>query len=472
MSTVRGCVTGLSLILLAVLSAQVQAIDADLNLASRILKQVEQGLDRLRPGDVASYNRLSSKLNRAAKHLETTQSKSLPEYTNAVKHWGMLQARMVEIANNWNAQRQNAQAAQTPPASKSTSTNKSPAESKSAQVNKSPPANKPSPGKIQPAPAVEPVDLDPLMTKYQRSNLPKLPDNATAEQARTWARQMKGLQTTQLQNDLASIDSALKSGAASKSDADRVRRWVSDIFQGNIKQTIRQKVQINEGTVESMLYMADMINAVKPGDKNGAYRFAGDEKLQNNRMRLDDALRAGSVLVVFDELFGGGSTTRADKLKRIESARTKLDELAPLAAEQARYFARAPKKQPPVIKEFLAPIAQKYWLNGSVTAESESDGSIWIDAYDVADITHNGKIWIESNERGSIEPNGDVWFDGNQVGSLESNGEVWRSGNQVGLIEQNGTVWINGSPAGEIVPFQGEWKRAAILYYFREFFPR
>ncbi|MCG7982490.1 MAG: hypothetical protein JAY90_07010 [Candidatus Thiodiazotropha lotti] len=460
MSAIRGCIAGLCLILLTVLSAQAQAMDADLNLATRTLKQVEQGLDRLRPGDVPSYNRLSAKLNKAAKHLETTQSKSLPEYTNAVKQWGTLQASMVEIANDWNAQRQQAEAAQTPPAGKS------------HPANKSPPASKPPTVRAQPAPAVEPVDLDPLMTKYQRNHLPKLPDSATAEQARTWARQMKGLQTTQLQSDLASIDSALKSGAASKSDADRVRRWVSDLFQGNIKQSISQQIQRNEGTIESMLYMADMINSVKPGDKNGAYRFAGDGKLQSNRMRLDDALRAGSVLVVFDELFGGNSPTRADKLKRIESARTKLDELAPLAAEQARYFARAAKKRPPVTKEFLAPIAQKYWLNGSVTAESESDGSIWIDANDVADITHNGKIWIESNERGSIEPNGDVWFDGNQVGSLESNGEVWRSGDQVGLIEQNGTVWINGSPAGEIVPFQGEWKRAAILYYFRDFFPR
>ncbi|MEW8626617.1 MAG: hypothetical protein AB2551_12755 [Candidatus Thiodiazotropha sp.] len=454
------------MVLLALMATQAQAMDADLNLATRTLKQVDNGLERLRPGDVPSYNRLSAKLNKAAKHLETTRSKSLPEYANAVKHWGALQARMVEIANDWNAQRQKAQAAQTPPASKSSTASKPP------PVSKSPPASKSPPSRAQPAPTVEPVDLDPLMTKYQRNNLPKLPDTATAEQARTWAGHMKGLQTTQLQSDLATIDSALKSGAASKSDADRVRRWVSDIFQGNIKQTIRQQIQLNEGTIESMLYMADMINAVKPGDKNGAYRFAGDEKLQHNRMRLDNALRAGSVLVVFDELLGGGNTTRTEKLKRIESARIKLDELAPLAAEQARYFASAPKKLRPVTKDFLAPIAQKYWLNGSVTAETETDGSIWIDANDVADITHNGKIWIESNQRGSIEPNGEVWFDGNQVGSLEPNGEVWRSGNQVGLIEQNGTVWINGSPAGEIVPFQGEWKRAAILYYFRDFFPR
>ncbi|MBT3046439.1 MAG: hypothetical protein KME53_05740, partial [Candidatus Thiodiazotropha sp. (ex Clathrolucina costata)] len=159
-------------------------------------------------------------------------------------------------------------------------------------------------------------------------------------------------------------------------------------------------------------------------------------------------------------------------LQRIESARARLDELAPVASEQAGIFANAAKKQRPVSKDFLAPIAQEFWLNGSVTAESEADGSIWIEANDVADITHNGEIWIESNERGSIEPNGDVWFDGNQVGSLEPNGEVWRGGNQVGLIEQNGTVWMDGSPAGEIVPFQGEWKRAAILYYFRDFFPR
>ncbi|MEW8429918.1 MAG: hypothetical protein G8D61_09410 [gamma proteobacterium symbiont of Ctena orbiculata] len=445
---------------------QAQAMDADLNLATRALNDVSKGLERLRPGDVSNYNRLSAKLNKAAIYLESTTSKSLPEFTAAVKRWGELQTRMADIAKAWNASQQQAQAASRPPPVG----RQTPAQSQAA--SRPPPAARRTPVQSQAAAVVEPVDLDPLMTKYQRSELPKLAESASPEQARVWAEHMKALQTTQLQSDLASIDSALASGAASQPDADRVRRWISEMFQDNIKQTIQQRIQLNQGIIESMLYSSDLINAVKLDDRNGAYRFAGDDKLENNRMRLDNALRAGAVAAVFDEVFGGGDPARAAKLQRIESARARLDELAPVASEQAGIFANAAKKQRPVSKDFLAPIAQEFWLNGSVTAESEADGSIWIEANDVADITHNGEIWIESNERGSIEPNGDVWFDGNQVGSLEPNGEVWRGGNQVGLIEQNGTVWMDGSPAGEIVPFQGEWKRAAILYYFRDFFPR
>ncbi|MEM6985928.1 MAG: hypothetical protein AAF499_05250, partial [Pseudomonadota bacterium] len=69
-------------------------------------------------------------------------------------------------------------------------------------------------------------------------------------------------------------------------------------------------------------------------------------------------------------------------------------------------------------------------------------------------------------------PHGDVWFDANLVGSLEPNGEVWRDGNQVGLIDENGTAWVNGNPSGEIAPFDGNWRRAAIIYYFSDFFTR
>lgn len=442
------------LILATLLTATVthaRAMDADLNLATRTINEVSTGLERLKPGDTSNYNRLSGKLNKAAKYLESTQSKSLPEFNTAVKRWGELQAQMAKIGQSWNAAVQ---------------------QQTSAAVSKPPATAKPAPTKSQAKPAVNPINLDFLMTKYQRNKLPKFPEAATSKQARIWAEHMKGLQTTQLQSDLASIGSALNSGAASQSDAERVQRWISGSFQDSIKQTIAQQIQTNEGIITSVLYSSDLINAVKADDKNGAYRFASPDKLEHNKMRLDNALRAGTVAAVFEKVFGNTNSERADKLKQIQSARTRLDELAPLAAEKAKEWANAPRKKRHVTKNFLAPIAQKFWLNGSVTAETDTKGNVWIDANDVADITHNGKIWIESNERGSIEPNGKVWFDSNHVGSLEPNGEVWRSGNQVGLIDQKGQVWINGSPAGEIVPFQGEWKRAAILYYFRDFFPK
>lgn len=439
----RYLILGLAL-MLCMPTAPAQTIDYDLNQATRTIKDVGSGLERLRPGDISAYNRLSAKLTKAGKHLESTQSQTHPDYTAAVARWGELQAQMAAIAQEWQAAQQRNAPAQPPVAAE------------------------PSP--VVAAAPVEPMNLDPLMTKYQRANLPKFPDTATPDQARKWAVYMKGLQTSTLQADLASIDSALSSGAAAQADADRVRRWISSTFQDNIQQTVKQQIQANDGIITSMQYSADLINGVADGDMNGAYRFAGDDNFQNNAARLDNALRAGNVAAVFDEVFGTSNPTRAGRLREIQAARSRLDELAPVAASQAEVLANAPVKKRPVTKDFLAPIAQEYWLNGSIMAESDGDGGIWIDSRNVGDITHNGKIWVQSSERGSIEPNGEIWFDSHEVGSLEPNGEVWRGSTQVGLIEQDGKVWIDGSASGEIVPFQGEWKRAAILYFFRDFF--
>ncbi|MCP5093842.1 MAG: hypothetical protein GY949_23305, partial [Gammaproteobacteria bacterium] len=371
--------------MLGISATQAQTIDYDLNQATRTIKDAGNGLERLRPGDVATYNRLSAKLTKAGKHLESTQSNSHPDYAAAVQRWGELQAQMAAIAQEWQAAQQQAQPAA------------------AAQQQAQPAAA------AQPAPAaaeakVEPVNLDPLTTKYKRANLPKFPDAAAPDQARTWALHMRGLQTTTLQADLATIESALSSGAASQSDADRVRQWISDMFQDNIQQTVQQQSQANEGIISSMNYSADLINGVADGDMNGAYRFAGGDNFQNNATRLDNALRAGAVATIFDEVFGTSNPTRADQLKKIQAARTRLDELAPLAAEQAEVYANAPTKERPVTKDFLAPIAQEYWLNGSIMAESDDEGGIWIDSNNVGDITHNGKIWVQANERGSIEP--------------------------------------------------------------------
>lgn len=453
-----------SLCLLTVLTmpTHAQTIDYDLNQATRSIKDVSDGLDRLRPGDVSNYNRLSGKLTKAAGHLESTQSKDHPDFAAAVQRWGELQARMATIAQEWQAAAAAQQAAAPPP----------PAPAQPQQQAAPQPAAAPAPAgaAAPPKPQVEAVNLDPLMDKYQRNNLPELSESATAEEARSWAMHMKSLQTTTLEADLATIESALSSGAASESDATRVRNWISNMFQDNIQRTVQQEVLSNEGTIKSMVYSADLINGVAEGDQNGAYRFAAEDKYENNASRLDNALRAGAVAEVFDEVLGTSSPERAAILDNLRAARSKLDTLRPLAEKQAAAFASAPRKEAAVAEDFLAPVAQEFWLNGSIMAESDDEGGIWVSGDNVGDITHNGQIWVQANDRGSIEPNGDVWFDGNEVGSLETNGEVWRDGNQVGLIDKDGKVWINGSADGEIVPFQDEWRRAAILYYFGDLF--
>ena len=195
--SVYGCLKGILMVLFALGSAQVSAMDADLNLANRTMSQVGKGLERLRPGDVSKYNRLSSKLNKAAKHLESTQSKNLPEYAAAVKRWGELQAQMAEIAKVWNAAIQQAQAEanRAPPSTRQSPTQNQAQATQQTQPdsNRTPPTARQSLAqtKAQVKPKAEPVDLDPLMTKYQRSNLPKLSDTASASQAREWAEHMK-----------------------------------------------------------------------------------------------------------------------------------------------------------------------------------------------------------------------------------------------------------------------------------------
>ena len=107
--------------------------------------------------------------------------------------------------------------------------------------------------------------------------------------------------------------------------------------------------------------------------------------------------------------------------------------------------------------------------NNAITFEAFKDTFV-SSINEVGDIESNGKIWVRGNRLGSIEPNGEVWFRGNSIGSLEDNGEVWRGGTQVGLIDKAGKAWIGGNADGEITPYQGEWKRAAVLYYFRDVF--
>ena len=225
-----------------------------------------------------------------------------------------------------------------------------------------------------------------------------------------------------------------------------------------------------EGAVVGTKTFAEMINAVEPDDMNGAYRFAREDRYENNKKSLEDAIQAGQVVIVFNDIFGPSDRDLTEAVKQIKAAQRKLVELKPAADEQAIVLANAEPAARHKNKDFLAPIAQEFWFEGNMIAESDTDGSIWIDGNQAGYITHNGEIWIESNDMGSIEPDGEVWFEGNKVGSLEPNGKVWRGGTQVGLIDKEGTAWINGNPTGTIEPFQGEWRRAAIIYYFSDFY--
>ena len=312
--------------------AHANTIDYDLNQASRTLKDITSGLSRLRPGDVATYNRLSGKLTKAAKHLEATQSKSHPNFQSAVQQWSDLQAKMASIAEAWNAA---AQASAPPPAPTHQPSQPAP-QTQPAQAAQAPQPSQPTqaPPAPQQEPYVEPVNLDPLMDKYQRRNLPKLEDDPSPEAAKAWAQHMQALQTTHLTADLATIEQALQSGAASQEDARRVRLWISDNFQRTIAENIRLQTQKHEGLIQSMMYSVDLIGSIADDDKNGAYRVAGPIHGPNNKVRLETAIRAGAVLATFQEVFGTEVPNLEARVAKLQAARARIDELEPLANEQ------------------------------------------------------------------------------------------------------------------------------------------
>ena len=442
---------------------QNQTMDYNLSQAIRDINAITSGLNQLRENDINGFNRLSVKLNKAAELLQNSASKSHPNFQPAVQQWTALQQHMSQIALALQqAQQQQQQQLAEQKAQQA------------AEIERKKQAKAAEEARAAEQAALQAQTLltvlNPMVARYSRESLPILVEAPSPEQAREWATTMHQLQTSQLEEDVATLDSLLATGAATEEDARRVKFWINDGSQRAIAEAVRDARLIEDGAIASMQYSAELINAADPANMNEAYRFAGGDKYENNKQRLNNALRAGAVVEIYNSVFGPAEQDSSALLGQISAALEKLEVLKPIADEQAIVLANAEPAKPAVKKDFLAPIAQEFWLDGNLAAESDTDGSIWVDGNKVGHITHNGEIWIQSNEMGSIEPNGEVWFDANLVGSLEPNGEVWRESNQVGLIEQDGTVWVNSNPSGEITPFQGEWKRAAIIYYFADFF--
>ncbi len=453
----------LATVLFASLS-QAQTMDYNLNQAKRSLASITSGLERLKQNDVNGFNRLVEKFNKAGELLQTSESQSHPEFAPTVQQWTILQQQLSAIATAMQqAQAQQQQALQNQQTQQADTENKT--QERLDKLAKQEELNRIHANTLNEI-------LAPMKAKYNRASLPTLQDKPTSQQAQAWADSIRQLQTSQVKKDLAKIESLLAEGKTSDEDARQAKYWISDGSQGAITEKIRNARMVADGEMVSMEYSANLINSVDPNDQNVAYRFAGPETYDNNKQRLNDAIRAGQVTTIFNNVFGAADHDRAELLEKITLAIAKLDLLKPAADRQAVVLENAEPAQRPVNKDFLAPIAQEFWLDGSIVAESDNEGGIWLSGVKEADITHNGEIWYAGVQVGSIEPNGEVWHEGNNIGNLEPNGEVWRSGLQAGLIEQTGTAWIDGSAAGEIVPFQGEWKRAAIIYYFPDIFTR
>jgi hypothetical protein len=315
------------------------------------------------------------------------------------------------------------------------------------------------------------VDADVILKRYQEPNLPRLAELPTPDAAATWAKQMQSLRSTELQKDLDTVAAGRANGTLNAADADRVSRWIGGLYQEQISRKIEQQIALTDGRIFDAMLAAKGVARITDSDRNAARNFANAVNGPANAKRLANGLRAVTVAMEFDRIFERSEPPdRTQQVQQLANAQQRLQELSVIAAEvevAAKTYAKAHPKTRSKPKEILPSLVQKYWMNGSIIAELDRKGGIWVNSNEVGHITNTGKIWVDSVERGSLEEDGGVWFDGNKVGELASDGRVWNyiSNTQPGSIDSNGKVW-SGTDSGEITGFAGEWKRAAIVYFF------
>ena len=431
-------------------------MDARLNMAIRLLNEIDNGLSTLRVGDVSTYNTLSKKLTKAADMLKNTESNQHPDFVPSTQRWNAIRQAMVDTAAQWQSQQQNNQT-NNQNAKNSTQSGAAPTTSQSTSQSQAS------------STAQYTVDTDAILARYHPDNLPRLADNPSNQQLEQWAASLAALQGEQLAADLETLDS----GNANPQDADRVKRWISGNFQQQINTRIQQSVNQTSGSIRDAQQLAIMILDIAADDEMRIYNFANGDNGLANQQRLDAGMQASGQLTLLSKWFPGAvDSSLLQAAEAISAASQRFVQMRSEASQTEEKLAVMPKKQRPKRPDFLAPIEQEIWLNGRYIGSLSSKGTVYIESNDVGSITADGRIWVRGNDAGSIETNGEVWLRGNQLGSLEDNGEVWRQGTQIGLVEidGDGAVWIGGSKDGKIEPYDGEWKRAAIVYFFRDVF--
>lgn len=428
-------------------------MDARLNMAIRLLNEIDNGLSTLKSGDVSTYNALSKKLTKAADMLKNSESNQHPDYVPSTQRWNNFRQTMVETAQQWQTQQQNA----TSSAQNTQKSNNAPSNSQ-AHTQSQASSN-----------SQYTVNADTILAKYQSDNLPTINDDSAIAELESWATSLAALQGDELRADLILLDS----GSVNPKDANRVKRWISGDFQRQIDDRIRQQVDRTSGSIREAHMSATMILAIADDDEMRIFNFANGDNGLANLDRLNEGLRASEKLIILSKWFPDMvDSTLLQATADIGSAATRFAQMRDEASQTGEKLAKMPKKQRPKRPDFLKPIEQEIWLNGRYIGSLSTKGTVIIESKDVGSITSDGRIWVRGNDAGSIETNGEVWFMGNQLGSLEDNGEVWRNGTQVGLVEidKGGAIWIGGSKDGELEPYSNEWKRAAIVYFFRDVF--
>lgn len=419
-----------------------EQMDAKLNMAKRSLATIETKLNNIKRGDVNEYNRLTKQLDKAAGLLKSTESKAHPDYYNSVQQYTALYQSMINMAQDWQS---NQPSNSTSKVDSSVANNQSITEQTSAVV-----------------------DANAILVKYQKEGRPTLGNYPNPSDVKQWAQKMRSLMSTELQQDLA----LLKQPNVAASDAERVSRWIGGEFQQQIQQDVRSRLQSFNSIADTAAQLASQINKIQPNDKMRVFNFANGENGQTNYSNLEKGLVASANAMAIEEVFPKiADPNRQAQVGVIALAQQNFSDMREQAKQTATELANMPKKQKPKKQSVgIKGIEQELWLNGRRLAHLDKKGSIWMNSSDVGDITGDGTIWVRSSDLGSIEADGKVWFRGRHIGTLEENGRVWRNSSHVGTIDSDGKVWISSSATGEIVPFNEEWKRAAIIYFFTDLF--
>ncbi len=431
-----------------VVDAGAEAYDANMSRAASLIGEVEAGIELVADHDVTTYNHLSGKLTKAGELLQASTTKEHPEYVPLVQRWSTAQQHMAAVAERWTTERAEAATA---------------AAAGGAASQSAPPA---AAANSAPASAGPPVDANEIRGHYQRDSIPALPEFPTKDDVAVWVGHLQHLRDKVAPADLAAINQAVQSGRMSEVDGRNLHNDVKLRANQLIQDQIRDGRELIERPIREAVDQAWLISETPTDNPVRAYNFAGGDNGRRTTAVLDRGLAALESARYADTVFDGAEKPeRQEQLESIRAGRARFAELVALAPEGKRILDKAPRAKPKKRPEILPSLAQKFWLGGRVIGEVDAKGGVWIDSRKVGDIENNGKIWVGGIDKGSLEPDGKVWFQGTHVGTLEDNGRVWVRSRHVGSVDDAGKLWV-GSRSGSIEPFQGEWRRAAIVVFF------
>ena len=396
-SFVRAAIVGLILVVFADPAVAQSAPDSDLVRGTHLLDQLENGIAYLKPGDVSAYNQLSAKLDQARQALESTSSTTHPDYAAAVDRWNAMRVKLVAIAEAWNS---GSATEPEPPPSTEPAQPAAEAESTEPAASEQPDQNadgdvvvalndeviaafeelKSVPiddfadeafylqwdarvgdlerriesypddpnygtvhgnvarvrGSIEAALAHHKLKL--IESRYAAENLLDLSREATADEARSWAANMRRLLEVDQPRDMAEIAALAEAGAIDSQRKSSLDHWIGYMAKDQVEQKVAAAAQMLDGWVETGIRTAVFIEQTDAANPDHvANRLVGEGKAEEFSGRLQDGLLAAAVASAFDEGLGrGDGPDRGAQTARIQAAVERYRELVTLALDSVR----------------------------------------------------------------------------------------------------------------------------------------